>query len=123
MTAEPCVGAGPRAVPARLAGLPLTPLPGGLGLVQASTMLARARGLGGLAHLDPGLGLEISTSSIHTLTMRFDLDLIWRDGDGRVLRLDRSVPRRRMRSCRGARTCIETVAGQGDAFLAALRRR
>jgi uncharacterized membrane protein (UPF0127 family) len=51
--------------------------------------------------------------------MRFALDLIWLGKDGRVVRVDRSVPPSRMRICTRARSVVETLAGQADAFLAA----
>jgi uncharacterized membrane protein (UPF0127 family) len=51
--------------------------------------------------------------------MRFDLDLIWLGRNGKVVRVDRAVPRGRMRFCVWARAVIESVAGQADAFLAA----
>ena len=104
----------------RFDGLPVTELPGGLRLVEAKTHRSRRRGLGGLEMLPSDQGLEIPTSSIHTYTMRFSLDLIWRSRDGTVLRVDRNVPRWRMRTCLGARTVIEVSAGAADAFLAAL---
>ncbi len=58
--------------------------------------------------------------SVHTFGMRFVLDLIWLDGNGRPIRLDRRVAPRRMRTCLAARSVIETNAGQADAFLAAV---
>ncbi len=51
--------------------------------------------------------------------MRFALDLIWLDKERSVVRVDRDVRPRRMRFCRQARSVVETVAGQADAFLAA----
>ena len=51
--------------------------------------------------------------------MRFALDLIWLAKDGTLVRVDRSVPRARMRICLKARSVVETAAGQADAFLAA----
>jgi uncharacterized membrane protein (UPF0127 family) len=104
----------------RFGGLPHRELSGGLTVIEASTLRSRLRGVGGLASLADGLGLELPTSSIHTYTVRFALDLIWRAGDGRVLRIDRDVPRWRIRACRGAKTVIEVSAGNADAFLAAL---
>jgi uncharacterized protein len=55
---------------------------------------------------------------VHTFTMRFALDLIWLDGDGGVVRIDRAVPPRRHRGCARARAVIETRAGCADRFLA-----
>jgi uncharacterized membrane protein (UPF0127 family) len=42
--------------------------------------------------------------------MRFALDLIWLDRDGEVVGIDRAVPPRRVRGCRGARAVIELPA-------------
>ena len=51
--------------------------------------------------------------------MRFDLDLIWLRRDGSVARVDRDVGPWRMRLCLRARSVVETLAGQADAFVAA----
>jgi uncharacterized protein len=40
--------------------------------------------------------------SVHTLGMRFALDLVWLDADGRVVRIDWAVPPGRFRVCRAA---------------------
>lgn len=110
-------------IDARFERLPQRTLPGGLTLIEASTRRSRRRGLGGLDALPPDQGLEIATQSVHTVTMRFALDLIWRARDGSVLRVDRDVPRWRIRSCPRAGTVIETAAGAADAFTDALGRR
>jgi uncharacterized membrane protein (UPF0127 family) len=107
-------------VDGRFADLPRTTLPGGLVLIEAATHRARRRGLARLDHLAAGHALHISqTPSVHTFGMRFDLDLIWLGRNGAVVRVDRAVPRGRMRFCARARAVIETVAGQADAFLSA----
>jgi uncharacterized membrane protein (UPF0127 family) len=51
--------------------------------------------------------------------MRFPLDLVWLDRAGAVVRVDRDVPRRRVRTCLRARSVVECGAGRADAFLAA----
>jgi uncharacterized membrane protein (UPF0127 family) len=51
--------------------------------------------------------------------MRFALDLVWLGADGAVVRVDRAVPPRRMRTCLRARSVVEVAAGRADAFLAA----
>jgi uncharacterized membrane protein (UPF0127 family) len=48
--------------------------------------------------------------AVHTFGMRFPLDLLWLDGRGEVLRVDRSVPPRRVVGCRAARSVIELRA-------------
>jgi uncharacterized membrane protein (UPF0127 family) len=106
---------------ARLEPLPARELGGGLTLVQADTPLARLRGLAGLREIDARMGLELPhCRSVHTLGMRFALDLIWLDAEGAVVRVDRAVPPNRLRSCRTARAVVEVAAGHADAFLAAL---
>ena len=56
--------------------------------------------------------------SVHTFGMRFALDLVWLDADGRPLRIDRAVPPCRVRACRGAAAVLEAPAG--DAYIAAM---
>ncbi len=106
--------------PDRFEGLPRRELGGGLVVIEARTHRSRRRGLARLDALAPEHALHIpQTPSVHTFGMRFSLDLIWLGGDGRVVRVDRDVPRGRMRLCRKARSVIETVAGRADAFIAA----
>lgn len=105
----------------RLAGLPQRSLPGGLTLVEAKGGRARRRGLARLDSLPADHALLIpKTPSVHTFGMRFGLDLIWLGKGDVVVRVDRAVPPRRMRLCVRARSVIETVAGESDAFLSAL---
>jgi hypothetical protein len=49
--------------------------------------------------------------SVHTFGMRFALDLFWLDEWGRVLRVDRAVGPRRIRSCRAAVAVLEVPHG------------
>jgi uncharacterized membrane protein (UPF0127 family) len=86
-------------------------------VVRAEGFRQRARGLGGRADLPPGEALLIPRCrSVHTFTMRFALDLIWVDGDDRVVRVDRGVPPRRFKFCRRARAVIECRAGEAARF-------
>jgi uncharacterized protein len=56
----------------------------------------------------PPAGLLLPrTRSVHTFGMRFALDLHWLDGDGAVVRVDRAVPPRRVRTCLRARSVLE----------------
>jgi uncharacterized protein len=50
------------------------------------------------------------TRSVHTFGMRFALDLHWLDGSGAVVRVDRAVPPRRVRTCLRARAVLEVPA-------------
>ena len=106
----------------RLAGLPVRALPGGLRLCRAATRRARGRGLAGLEDLPADIALHmVPCRSIHTMGMRFALDLLWLDGDGVLVRLDQAVAPRRMRTCLRARSVIEARAGAGAGFAAAMR--
>lgn len=85
---------------------------------RARTRAERTRGLAFRDALPPRHGLHIPRCrSIHTVGMRFPLDLIWLDRGGAVLRVDRGVPPRRVRTCLRARSVIELTAGQADAYL------
>jgi uncharacterized protein len=68
----------------------------------------RLTGLIGRRSLPAGAALEIPRCrSVHTLGMRFPLDLVWLDASRRVVRVDRAVPPWRFRSCRQARAVLE----------------
>ena len=101
-------------MPPRLRRLPRAELPAPLAQLdirRADTHRARLLGLAGLRELPSGTGLLLPrTRSIHTFGMRFPLDLIWLERDGRVIRVDRGVPPRRMRACRRARAVVELPA-------------
>jgi uncharacterized protein len=104
----------------RLAALPGRTLPSGLRLAEAAGWNARRRGLAGLRTIGPGEGLHLPrTRSVHTVGMRFALDLIWLDAGGNVVRVDRDVQPRRARTCLRARSVVEVAAGRANAFLAA----
>ena len=60
--------------------------------------------------------------SVHTFGMRFALDIAFLDREGALLRLDRAVPPGRVRYCREAAGVLETGAGAGERFAAALTR-
>jgi len=106
-------------LPERFAGLPSRPLGDGLVVVEAATALARLRGLAGLRALDGHAGLLLPrTRSVHTIGMRFALDLVWLGREG-VVRVDRDVAPLRHRAAWGARQVVEVPAGRADAFLRA----
>ncbi len=95
----------------RLERLPAMPLGDGLRLVVAEDRVSRLAGLAGLRSLDPRTGLLIPRCrSVHTIGMRFALDLLWLDGDDRVVRVDRGVPPGRLRACPRARGVVERAA-------------
>ena len=70
----------------------------------------RAQGLLGRDGIDGAL-LIPKTRSVHSLGMRFDLDVAFLDGDDRVIKVI-SLPRRRIAApVWGARSVIEAEAG------------
>jgi hypothetical protein len=88
------------------------------------THVERTRGLLGRTELDPAHALVLPRcSSVHTIGMRFPIDVVafdaaWAPVDIRTLPPGRvSWPRRRVRNV------IETAAGRGGAFSASLDGR
>ncbi len=105
----------------RFAGLPRQELEGGLVIVRADTLWVRGIGLARLPALAQEIGLLIPRCrSIHTFGVRFPIDLLWITADHTVARIDYGVAPRRTRSCRQAHSVLETLAGSGEAFLAAV---
>jgi trehalose synthase len=107
--------------PRRLRDLPSTTALGHE--VRVATGL-RARLLG-LSHLDreqAGPGLLIPRcSSVHTFGMRFALDLVFLDRDGRPCSVRRQVPPRRLASDRRASSVLELPCPQGKRVAAGHR--
>lgn len=60
----------------------------------------------------PGL-LIPRCAGVHTFGMRFELDVFFLDGSGRVIAVHRRVPPRRVLWQRGARAVLEIPAGEG----------
>ena len=86
----------------------------------ARSFRERSLGLARLDELPSGWGLHIlRCRSVHTFWMRFGLDLIWLDGDGKVVKVTRDVKPRRGAGCLRARTVVEVNAGEADRFIAA----
>jgi len=76
----------------------------------ATTFRLRLVGLA-LRRRPPGWALLLPrTRAVHTFGMRFALDLHWLDRDGAVVRVDRAVPPRRLRTCLRARSVLEVPA-------------
>ncbi|MCX6385382.1 MAG: DUF192 domain-containing protein [Solirubrobacterales bacterium] len=83
----------------------------GIDVFLAGSFRARLLGLAGLATMPVSAGLLIpNTRSIHTVGMRFSLDLIWLDGDGGVVGIDVCVAPLRLASCRRARSVVELIS-------------
>jgi len=78
----------------------------------ADSFVTRALGLLVGAPLDPGEGLLISPcASIHTIGMRYPIDVVFMDREARVLRVCADVRAGRMRFGRGARGVLELRSG------------
>jgi len=106
---------------ARFDDLERRALPGGLTLFVAGGRRSRMLGLARLDDLPSGHALLFERCrSIHTGGMRFALDLVWLDEQGAVVRVDGDVAARRLRTCLAARAVVETRAGEGERFAAAL---
>ena len=106
---------------ARFDELERRPLPGGLTLFVAGDRRSRMLGLARLDDLPPSHALLFERCrSVHTAGMRFALDLVWLDRDGAVVRIDAAVGPRGLRTCLRARAVVETGAGEGERFAAAL---
>src|SRR5438045_8256912 len=78
----------------------------------ATTRRERRRGLLGRTHLPLESALVLTPChSIHTMFMRFAIDVVFVDGEGRILRIVRELPPWRAAWARGARAVIELAAG------------
>ena len=85
-------------------------------IVIARSRWARLSGLAMRKRPSPGRALLLPRCrSVHTCGMRYPLDLVWLDGAGAVLAVERGVRPWRLRSRTGAASVIEAPAGQGEA--------
>jgi uncharacterized membrane protein (UPF0127 family) len=67
------------------------------------------------AQAGPGLWLA-PCDAIHTLFMRFEIDVVFLDDERRVMLVDHRVRPWRMRACLGAQSVIELPAGRAMAL-------
>jgi uncharacterized protein len=104
----------------RLDPLPAIALQGGLTVHVAAGPFARLRGLASLDELPGEHGLLLPrTRSVHTLGMRFALDLVLLGRDGAVVEIERGVGPRRHAMVRSARSVVEVREGWGERFVEA----
>lgn len=83
----------------------------GFEIPVATTWLSRLLGLALLTRERAGAGLLIpGCRSVHTLGMRFRLDLLFFDRCGRVVEVCRDVPAGRFFRCRRAAAVLELPA-------------
>lgn len=82
-------------------------------LLVARGFFGRGLGLMGRAALPPGFALHLAPCrDLHTLFMRFAIDVIFLDAEGRVTMVRRGVPPWRIvRGGRDARAAVEMTAG------------
>jgi len=85
----------------------------------AESFRSRLRGLAWRRRAQAGPGLLIPRcSSVHTFGMRFDLDVYFLDGSGRVLSVTHRVPPCRVLWHRGAAAVLEVPAQEGGEIAA-----
>ncbi|MDP9261141.1 MAG: DUF192 domain-containing protein [Actinomycetota bacterium] len=83
--------------------------------IVADSPLPRMRGLLGRRNLGSDEGVLLRPAgSIHTFFMRFPIDVVFLDRDGRVLRVAESVRPWRTAAARGARAVLELRAGESE---------
>jgi len=82
------------------------------GCELADNPLKRMRGLLGRSGLGPGEGMLFRPAgSVHTLFMRFPLDVVFCDRDLVVVGVERDLRPWRMAGRRGAKVVVELAAG------------
>ena len=104
----------------RLARLPAHDVAPNAVVLEASGPMARLKGLALLREheLPGGHALLVRPcSSLHTFGMRFAIDVAFAARDGRVLRVIRSVPPRRVHRQPGAALALEAHSGELGRFL------
>jgi uncharacterized membrane protein (UPF0127 family) len=105
-------------VPRRLARLPRFAVAGDSVIHEANTLTSRLLGLALLRSMPSGHALLIpDCRSVHTLGMRFRIDVAFLDAAGGAVRVERSVRPGRVLVCRGAFAVIEAPAGEIDRYV------
>lgn len=109
-----------RAAPAPVYGTLRLVGPGGVLASKvdvAATPMRRVRGLLGRAPLEPGEAFVIQPcSQVHTVGMRYAIDAVFCDRDGRVLAVFELEPGRMSRIVRRSWCCIEMHVGTARTF-------
>jgi uncharacterized membrane protein (UPF0127 family) len=86
-----------------------------LHLLAAFDMLRRARGLLGRPQPLPGQGVWLKPcNAVHCWFMGYAIDVLFLDGEGRVLKLCSQLLPWRMAACRGARSVVELAGGEAE---------
>ncbi|TMK66941.1 MAG: DUF192 domain-containing protein [Actinobacteria bacterium] len=83
--------------------------------VLADTALTRMRGLLGRRDLPSGEGILLRpASSVHTAFMRFPIDAVFLDREGRVLKIARGLRPWKTAAGRRAKAVLELSAGEAE---------
>jgi uncharacterized membrane protein (UPF0127 family) len=83
--------------------------------LAADAPFARMRGLLGRRELPRGEGILLRpAASVHTAFMRFAIDVVFVDAEGRVLKIAHGLAPWRTAACRGAKAAIELSAGESS---------
>ena len=105
-------------LPRRLERLPRTVLAENAVIHEATTLASRLLGLALLDELPPGHALFLPhCRSVHTFGMRFPIDIAFLVAGARAIRIDHSVPPRRLVSERGAFAVVEARGGEIGRFV------
>jgi len=105
---------------ARLQRLPSRAAGGGLHIADARSFGSRLLGLALMRELGEHEALLIPRcSSVHTLGMRFAIDVVFLDAGERVLEVRHHLPPWRVARRRGAAAVLETRAGESWRFVRA----
>lgn len=89
----------------------------GCDVAVARSFLQRALGLLARPPLTPRQALWITRcNSVHTVGMRYTIDVVFLSRSGQVLRVVHAVPPLRFRLCRGAAAVVELRAGAAHAL-------
>jgi uncharacterized membrane protein (UPF0127 family) len=100
-------------LPRRLERLPRVRLADDAVIHEASTLRSRLLGLALLRDVPSGHALFIPhCRSVHTVGMRFPIDVAFLDEAGRAIRVVRAVGPWRVLVCRGAFAALEARAGE-----------
>lgn len=84
---------------------------------MAETRRERRRGLLGRDGMQDGEALMlIPCFAVHTAFMRFSIDVIFVDGDGRVVKIVSRLQPWRMAMCLRGRSVVELPAGRLDSY-------
>ncbi len=98
-------------------------LGGGLVVIEAVTARSRLLGLALWDAIPTGHALLLPRCrSVHTLGMRFAIDVVFLDADERPVRVVQDLGARQVRLCRTAGSALEARAGEGPRFARALSR-